>query len=42
MFQGEIAEFLFPSIFVDITARKDLDIDLHKLICLQVVLHLLP
>ncbi|XP_027942226.1 serine/threonine-protein kinase ATM [Vigna unguiculata] len=37
--KGEVAEFLLPSIFVNITARKDLEIDLHKLICLQLTEH---
>ncbi|CAJ1975137.1 unnamed protein product [Sphenostylis stenocarpa] len=37
---GEVAEFLLPSIFVNITARKDLDIDLHRLICLQLKEHI--
>ncbi|XP_052731785.1 serine/threonine-protein kinase ATM isoform X6 [Vigna angularis] len=39
MFKGEIAEFLLPSIFVNITARKDLEIDLHKLISMQLTEH---
>ncbi|XP_068483746.1 serine/threonine-protein kinase ATM isoform X2 [Phaseolus vulgaris] len=40
MFKGEVAEFLLPSIFVNITTRKDLEIDLHKLICLQLTEHI--
>ncbi|KAK7354055.1 hypothetical protein VNO80_19511 [Phaseolus coccineus] len=40
MLKGEVAEFLLPSIFVNITTRKDLEIDLHKLICLQLTEHI--
>ncbi|RDY13102.1 Serine/threonine-protein kinase ATM, partial [Mucuna pruriens] len=40
LFKGEVAELLLPSIFVNITARKDLEIDLHKLICLQLKEHI--
>ncbi|KAH1111940.1 hypothetical protein GYH30_010343 [Glycine max] len=38
-FKGEVAELLLPSIFVNIAARKDLEVDLHKLICLQLEEH---
>ena len=37
LFKAEVAELLLPSIFVNIAARKDLEIDLHRLISLQVV-----
>ncbi|KAK7317181.1 hypothetical protein RJT34_01188 [Clitoria ternatea] len=40
LFKGEVAELLLPSIFVNIAARKDLDIDLHKLICQQLKEHI--
>ncbi|KAK7350621.1 hypothetical protein VNO77_09440 [Canavalia gladiata] len=40
LFKGEVAELLLPSVFVNIAARKDLDIDLCKLICLQLKEHI--
>ncbi|KAJ1418257.1 PIK-related kinase [Sesbania bispinosa] len=39
-FKAEVAELLLPSILVNIAARKDLDIDLHKLISLQLKEHI--
>ncbi|MED6180994.1 hypothetical protein PIB30_015217 [Stylosanthes scabra] len=38
--KAEVAELLLPSIFVNIAARKDLEIDLHKLISLQLKDHI--
>ncbi|XP_061349623.1 serine/threonine-protein kinase ATM-like [Gastrolobium bilobum] len=40
LFKAEVAELILPSIFVNIAARKDLEIDLHKLICLQLKEHI--
>ncbi|KAL2340902.1 hypothetical protein Fmac_008842 [Flemingia macrophylla] len=40
LFKGEVAELLLPSIFVNISTRKDLEVDLHKLICLQLKEHI--
>ncbi|KAJ1384473.1 PIK-related kinase [Sesbania bispinosa] len=40
LFKAEVAELLLPSILVNIAARKDLDIDLHKLISLQLKEHI--
>jgi len=39
LLKAEFAELLLPSIFVNIAARKDLEIDLHKLISLQVIVY---
>ncbi|XP_057442948.1 serine/threonine-protein kinase ATM [Lotus japonicus] len=38
--KAEAAELLLPSIFVNIAARKDLEIDLHKLISVQLKEHI--
>ncbi|XP_019416969.1 PREDICTED: serine/threonine-protein kinase ATM isoform X2 [Lupinus angustifolius] len=40
LFKAEVAELLLPSIFVNLAARKDLEIDLHKLFCLQLKEHI--
>ncbi|KAK7281904.1 hypothetical protein RIF29_10269 [Crotalaria pallida] len=40
LLKAEVAELLLPSIFVNIAARKDLEIDLHKLLCLQLKEHI--
>ncbi|XP_027337565.1 serine/threonine-protein kinase ATM [Abrus precatorius] len=40
LFKAEVAELLLPSIFVNIAARKDLDVDLHRLMCLQLKEHI--
>ncbi|KAI9087642.1 hypothetical protein K1719_030512 [Acacia pycnantha] len=37
--KAEVAELLLPSIFVNIAGRKDVDIDLHKLISSQLQEH---
>lgn len=34
--KAEVAELLLPSVIVDLAGRKDMDVDLHKLISLQV------
>lgn len=39
LLKAEAAELLLPSIFVNIAARKDMEIDLHKLISLQVTFY---
>lgn len=39
LLKAEAAELLLPSIFVNIAARKDMEIDLHKLISLQVIFY---
>ncbi|XP_050879903.1 serine/threonine-protein kinase ATM isoform X2 [Lathyrus oleraceus] len=40
LLKAEAAELLLPSIFVNIAARKDMEIDLHKLISLQLKEHI--
>nr|XP_012571741.1 serine/threonine-protein kinase ATM isoform X3 [Cicer arietinum] len=40
LLKAEVAELLLPSIFVNIAARKDLEIDLHKLISQQLKEHI--
>lgn len=37
LFKAEAAELLLPRIFVNIAARKNLEVDLHKLMSLQVI-----
>ena len=36
LLKAEVAELLLPSIFVNLAGRKDLEIDLHKVISVQV------
>ncbi|KAL5544201.1 hypothetical protein UlMin_007985 [Ulmus minor] len=38
--KAEVAELLLPSIFVNLAGRRDTDVDLHKLISLQVQEHI--
>lgn len=37
LLKAEVAELLLPSVIVNLAGRKDMDVDLHKIISLQVV-----
>ena len=37
LLKAEVAELLLPSVIVNLAGRKDTDVDLHKIISLQVV-----
>lgn len=37
LLKSEVAELLLPSVFVNLAGRKDMDVDLHKIISSQVV-----
>lgn len=39
--KSEVAELLFPSVMVNLAGRKDLDVDLCKLISFQVVFNII-
>uniref|UniRef100_A0A2C9VRS0 Serine/threonine-protein kinase ATM n=1 Tax=Manihot esculenta TaxID=3983 RepID=A0A2C9VRS0_MANES len=41
LLKAEVAEFLLPSVIEDLAGRKNMDVDLHKLISLQVQEHIL-
>jgi ataxia telangiectasia mutated family protein len=37
LLKAEVAELVLPSVIVNLAGRKDTDVDLHKIISLQVV-----
>jgi hypothetical protein len=37
LLKAEVAELLFPSVIKDLAFQKDIDVDLHKVISLQVI-----
>lgn len=39
LLKAEVAEFLLPSVIEDLAGRKNMDMDLHKLISLQVTVY---
>ena len=40
LLKPEVAELLLPSAIVDLAARKDIDVNLHRLISLKVIFQL--